>query len=500
VTRLTRNVIYNTAGQGAILLLSLVAVRFVFRRLGDDAFGIIIFNLVLTTVLSTALELGISATIVREVSRHFEDQRAYVNDLMRTGSLFYWSFGVLLFVLIWLTAPLLVTQWVNLHRMDPTTAATMLRILSVTALVTLPKVLYTSLFRGRQLMELNNGIDVGTALAQQGGILALTLSGQGVYTVAAWIAGSATLGIVAYVVIASRVAGWSALVPGFSMAVVRRNVGFTGHMMVISLLSLAQSQSPQVIVSKLLPIVQFGYYGFIASTVSRATVAANAVAQAAFPSFSSLHAAGNRDELLRQYVKLQDLVCYGTLPLFAGICFAALPVYGYVFDPAAAQQLLLPTALLAVGTWMNATLSIPYVLSLAVGKTDIPMRTSVIGVILILPVTALLVYRFGLAGAGLSWVCYHVFAYAYMAPRVARECLGMSPVTWFAHVGKVAVSAAAAYGLVWIVISPHAASLPAAAGGYIVASALFLGAAALLIGPDLKFTIRRLALRRARAS
>src|SRR5439155_20613464 len=187
----------------------------------------------------------------------------------------------------------------------------------------------------------------------------------GVYAVAGWISLSAAIGILAYVLVASRVAGWPALVPGFSKDVVRRNVSFTGNMMVVSLLSLAQSQTPQVIVSKLLPILQFGYYGFIASTVSRATLAANAVAQAAFPSFSSLHVVGDRPGLLRQYVKLQDLVCYGTLPLFAGICFAAQPVYAYVFDAAAAQELLLPTALLALGTWMNATLSIPYMLSIA---------------------------------------------------------------------------------------------------------------------------------------
>jgi O-antigen/teichoic acid export membrane protein len=500
MTRLTRNVIYNTAGQGAILVLSLIAVRFIFRRLGDDAFGIIVFNLVLTTVLSSALELGISATVVREVSSHFEADRSYVNELLRTASLIYWGFGALLFVLIWVTAPLLVSHWVNLRSMDTGTATTMLRILSVTSLVTLPKVLYTSLFRGRQLMELNNAIDVGTAIAQQGGTLVLLLAGAGLYAVAAWISISAALGIAAYVLVAARIAGWGALRPAFSTDVVRRNVGFTGHMMVISGLSLVQSQAPQVIVSKLLPIVQFGYYGFIASTVSRATLAANAVAQAAFPSFSKLHVANDRPGLLSQYVKLQDLVCFGTLPLFAGICFAAQPVYGYVFDPAVAQQLLLPTALLALGTWMNATLSIPYMLSIAVGRTAIPMNTSIGGVILILPITVFLVYRFGIAGAGLSWVCYHVFAYAYMVPRVCRQCLDLSPFAWYRHVAKAVLAGAATYGLVWVLAAHWPPSLPAAVLAYAAGSLLFLGAGAALVGPDLKFTIRRMALRGARTS
>jgi len=493
MTRLTRNVIYNTAGQAAILILSVIAVRFIFRRLGDDAFGIIVFNLVLTTVLSSALELGISATIVREVSGHFETDRGYVRDLIQTASFLYWGFGALLFVLIWIGAPLLVTHWVNLKSMDTRTATTMLRILSVTSLVTLPKVLYASVFRGRQLMGLNNAIDVGTAIAQQAGILVLLLTGSGSYPVAGWISASAALGIVAYVIVASRVAGWRALRPALSMNVIRRNVGFTGHMMAISALSLVHTQAPQVIVSKLLPIVQFGYYGFIASTVSRATLAANAVAQAAFPSFSSLFAAGDRPTLLRQYTKLQDLVCYGTLPLFTGICFAALPVYGYVFDAGVTQQLLLPTAFLALGTWMNATISVPYMLSVAVGKPEIASRLNFYALFIVLPVTVVLIVAFGLPGAGFSWVFYHLFAWAYMVPRVSRECLEAPSRNWYVHVGRVVALGAVTYGLAWIALIVAANfSLPAVVLAYMLGSIAFGVGAYLMIGPDLRETIRRL--------
>src|SRR5260221_10027222 len=92
MTRLTRNVIYNTAGQAAILVISVVAVCYIFRGLGDHAFGIIVFNLILTTVLSSALELGISATIVRQVSSHFETDREYLRDLVSTASFLYWGF------------------------------------------------------------------------------------------------------------------------------------------------------------------------------------------------------------------------------------------------------------------------------------------------------------------------------------------------------------------------------------------------------------------------
>ena len=91
MSRVGRNIIYNFAGQGLLLLLGLVAVRFVFRQLGGDALGIIYAAATVSAVLSGVLELGVSATIVREVAAKVDSDLGYVRRLIRTASLFYWS-------------------------------------------------------------------------------------------------------------------------------------------------------------------------------------------------------------------------------------------------------------------------------------------------------------------------------------------------------------------------------------------------------------------------
>jgi O-antigen/teichoic acid export membrane protein len=493
MTRLTKNIIYNVAGQGLVLVLTLVAVRFIFRRLGDDVFGIIFFNLVLTTVLVAALELGVSATIVREVSSHFDNDRDYVKALIGTASFLYWGIGLALVVVIWVTAPLLVTHWVNLTTLAPDTAATILRILSATALVALPKTLYTSIFRGRQMMSLNNTIDVATSAAQQAGTLLLLLAGAGVFVVAAWISTSLILGTIAYVVVAGRLMGWATLKPAFSLEVVMRTIGFTGHMTVISITSLIHTQAAQVIVSKLLPIAEFGFFGFASSMVSRANFVTTAVAQAAFPSLASLYAAGDRPSLLRQYQKLHDLVCYGTLPFFTGLCFVAFPVYTYVFTAGVAERLLLPTAFLALGIWMNATITIPYMLSVAMGRPQMAARLNLYALAIVLPVSTILIIRFGIAGASLSMVVYDLVAYLYLMPRICRICLQSPAGAWYVHVLKVIVLGAATYGPAWVVVSlTSVSSLPIAILAYSAGTFAFGIGAYRLIAPDLRETIQRL--------
>lgn len=490
MSRLSKNLIYNLLGQGFVLCLSLVAVRFIFRQFGDDVFGIIWFALLLTTILVGALELGVSTTTVREVAAHFHSQPEYIRDLIRTASSLYWGAGLLLVVAICLLAPYLVGHWIHLRTIDRGSAVWTLRILSVMSLVALPRVLYASLFRGRQMMAFNNAIDIATTTVQQGGAVIVLALGGNVYVLAAWLSSAAALGVFAYIVAVARTFRPSALVPALSLSILRRNAPFTRHMMLISATSLVQMQSAQIIVTKLLPVAEFGFYGFASSMVNRMAFVAGAVAQAALPSFAEAVASSDQSTVLRRYRKLQDLVCYGTAPLFAGLCFAAVPVLSYVFTPAVAEHLILPVILLSLGTWMNATLTIPYMLSVAMGRPDIASRLNVIALFLVLPVTFLLVVRLGLVGAAVSWVIYHLLAYVYMVPRLCAECLGSSFTRWYMNVVTPFCLAVILFGGAWILIGVGNPNPAVLAAGYLSALAGFGAIAYFAVDRDLRDSVR----------
>jgi O-antigen/teichoic acid export membrane protein len=493
MSRLFRNVAYNVTGQGLVLLLGFVGVKFIFGRLGPDAFGIIYFNLVLTGVLTSALELGVLSTTVREVSAHFETERAYVEQLIRTASVFYWSLGLVLMLAIVIAAPAIVERWVNLKTIDPKMAAMMLRVLSVTTLIMLPRALYASLFQGRQRMELNNGIDVASSAVQQLGTIAILAGGGDAYAVVEWIAVSSVLSTLAYIAIVGRMFGWHVLVPTYFQSVVKRNSRFTAHLSALSLMNMVLIQFDKLVVSKLLPIASVGYYSFASTVVVRISFAASAIAKAALPSFSNLHELQDTQSLLTQYRKLQDLVCYGMVPLFAAAVFGAMPLYAYLFNQEVAWLLLLPTALLCVGFYMSATVSIPYTFSVASGRPDIASRSNFLALFVVIPVTSTSIYLFGLAGAASSWVVYHLFLYAYMIPKICRQCLQISSWKWYSQVAKVLGLAAVTYGSLWfLVVRPNAYSLLAAVLAYTGASVAYLALTLLLIGPDLRDTISRL--------
>ncbi|MGD8963516.1 MAG: oligosaccharide flippase family protein, partial [Desulfobacterales bacterium] len=438
------------------------------------------------------LQKGVYTTTVREVSAHFNDDPEYIRNFIRTGSLFSWGVYALFGTAVFFGAPILVENWINLKTLDPETAINILRILGIASLLAFPRSFYASLLRGRQRMEFNNAIEVTTSGVQQGGIILILKSGGNLLHVIYWFAACYGLSTLVYFLFSSRLFSLQSLVPGYSYRIIKENWSFTLKMVSISILSLIHNNAEKMIVSKWLPIGMFGYYGFAYGIVSKAGLITSAIAQAAFPSLSASFKADNRFDLMSQYRKLQDLNCFITIPVFAAIPFVSLPLFTYLFNAGTARTLLLPITFLSVGFYMNGTLNLPYQFSLAVGKPEITVRSNIYALFVVLPSTVMLIYCWGLTGAGLSWVVFNLFAYIYIVPRYCIECLKIPVRRWYGHVIKAYFLAGLIYGFAWIFLKFfNVSSILVLIVTYIGASTFFMIGAFFMIGDELKETIFR---------
>jgi len=486
-SRLAANIAANVAGQLTLLVLSLVAVKLVFGRLGQDALGIVLFIQTVNVVLAGMLDLGVSSVTVREVAAHFHNDLDYVVSLVRTASSVYWAGFTLVAALALFAAPWVATHWVNLGTMDSRTATVVLRILGVAALSALPRALYISVYRGLQRTTYNNAIDVGTGLVQQLGTVVILWRGGGLLAVILWLAAGYAAGLVAYILTLSRFIPLRAMIPGWSTEVVRRNARFSAHMMSISALGVIHTYLDKLVVSKLLPLATLGSYSAASSLVARGTLLTNAVAEAAYPSLSALYHERDSAGMLRQYRKLQDLVCYATVPLYAGLVYVSPPLFGTLFGGHVAQMLLFPVAVLCVGYFLNGTLTIPYVYSVAVGKPEITSRLTFRLVFIIVPLTVACVALFGVAGAGIGYLTYHVFIYLVGVPQYCRQCLRIPMRSLYRHTATVLLLAGATYGIGFLVAAGVGRlQLPALAATFLLASIVFAAAASRLVDPGLR--------------
>jgi O-antigen/teichoic acid export membrane protein len=129
-----------------------------------------------------------------------------------------------------------------------------------------------------------------------------------------------------------------------------------------------------------------------------------------------------------------------------------------------------------------------------VGRADIPARTNIIGLFVVLPVTAALVAFYGLNGAALSWVFYQVYLCVFMVPVICRECLRVNYFVWCGSVLKALTIAAVTYGIAWLAVAgmaTAAARTLALLSGYVLASFVFGSIAFFVVGRDARETVVR---------
>jgi O-antigen/teichoic acid export membrane protein len=488
VGRLGRNLVSNVVGQGLVTVLLLVAGKYLYASMGADAFGVVFFALTLASALSAALDLGLGSTAVREVAANHERDPGYIVGLIRTSSLLCWGVFLTLSSVVLAAAPLLVDRWVRLSELDGDRAAAALRVVAVGGLLTLPRSLYTNVLRGLERMDVSNAIDVGAQAVQQSGTVLLVRAGASLETLVTWLALSQLGWCLAHAAAVARLVGPAAVLPGWDRQAVRRNLRFGTHLTAASILAVIYSQADRLIASHLLPIAVFGSYTFGYSGITRATLLTTAVANAAYPAFAALFAQGDRVRLMDRYQTLQELVCLGTAPLFAAVPFFVRPVATVIFEARVASTLVVPLSLVSLGCYLNGTLTLLYVFSLAAGRPDISVRQNLLTLPVVLPLTALLISRLGLTGAGAAWVLYNLLGYAWGGRRANRECLQLPVRRWLAPLGRAAVLAALTYGpaLAWAA----GRSPSAAAAAYLVATAAFALGAAALAGPGLRAAVR----------
>ena len=83
-----------------------------------------------------------------------------------------------------------------------------------------------------------------------------------------------------------------------------------------------------------------------------------------------------------------------------------------------------------MGILLNAAMSAPYTVSVAVGYTRIPL---IVNIIAVLPSVAGLYYlilHLGILGAGFSWVLLNSYYFITLLPLTERRIFNRTPLSW----------------------------------------------------------------------
>jgi len=432
--RVRNNLIANFGGQALSVLLAVAFVPIYIRILGIEAYGLIGFFLSLQAFF-TVLDMGLSATLNRELARYSHsgvdaDQQ---RDLLRTLEWLYWPIGVLIAVGVTAMSQPIAAHWLKPVSLNVAQTSHAIMLMGFATALQWPTALYGGGFRGLERQVALNGISAGLAAARSVGAVGILLYVSPTLEAFLWwqviVAAAQTL--------ISRGILWRMLpdgkrAPMFQSALIRELRGFTLGLTGVAALSFFLVQSDRIILSRLLPLNEFGYYT-VATTV--AAVLSSMIGpffNALYPRYSGLVSTGQHDELVQLYHFSNQLLAVTVASVAAVLAFFSFDILKLW-----THDLLLATnsgpifCLLVIGTGLHGLLHLPYALQLAYGWTRLALYQNLVTVAVVVPSIWWLAQLYGGVGAASVWVALNLISILIGIPIMHRKLLPDEMTTWY---------------------------------------------------------------------
>jgi O-antigen/teichoic acid export membrane protein len=404
-----RNIVANVIGRIWGIVSAYVFIPLYLKFLGIEAYGLVGFYSTLLAVLAFA-DVGFTATINREMARLSvrEDSTGKMGNLLRTYESTYFCISSALAVIIWVLAPLIATHWLRSQVLQPREIAATIRLMGVAVTFQLPSGLYIGGLMGLQRQVRANSIQIGWGVFRGlGAVLVLWLCSPTIFAFALWQLISTAL----YCFIA-RLGLWRALPcslgnpgPHFEWRVFRDTWHYAAGMAGMAVVSTLLTQTDKLAVSKMLSLEMLGYYTLAGSVASVPLMLAGPIATAVFPRLTGLVASDDCKGLTLLYHRTSELVAVAVIP--AGLTVAIFGgnlIFAWTGSAIIAQRAAPVASLLLGGQLMQSVTIVPYYVALAHGNVRLILQICIVSVVLITPLLVLLILKYGIVGAGFSWL------------------------------------------------------------------------------------------------
>lgn len=414
--------------------MSVIFLPIYIRYIGIEAYGIIGFFAALQS-LFFILDLGLSATVNRELARRSSTavQADDTRDLVRTLEWIYWPTGALIAILVWAVAGLLAEHWLKLASLSVEQAATALRLLGIATALQWPVSFYAGGLSGLQRQVTLNVLNVVFATMRAvGAVCVLWLIAPTIEAYLWWQAGISALQGAVYASVTWTMLSGGSRAPSFQLSQLRQVGGFAVGITGVTILSFLLTQTDRIVLSRILPLDDFGVYAFAASLAFALLRLVQPIVTAVYPRYSQLAATGDLSAMIVFYHRTNQAISATVLPVTAvAAAFAQDLLLLWTGDRALSAASAPIFALLVMGSALNGLMNLPYALQLAHGWTRLAFWINIVSVCIVVPAIWTMGREFGGVGAAFVWPALNLGYVIIAIPLMHRRLLPGEMLRWY---------------------------------------------------------------------
>ena len=433
-TSLKANIAANLFGNGCTALISILFIPLYLKYIGPEGYGLIGIFASLQVVLSL-LDTGLSTTLNKEIARLgvLPNTQLQMRNLVKTLGSVYWLIAFIAGIIALCISPLIAQHWVHPKDLSVQTITSAFILLSVSIVFQFPSGFYSGGLLGLQRQVILNVLRVLFAtLKSVGALVVLIFVSKSVVAFFSW-----TLFISILQAFTYKYCLWFYLPkvnikPVFDKQELKRIWRFAAGMTAIGLTGILLTQVDKIILSKILPLEEFGYYTFAFTVGSIMYMIVGPISQSYFPKFSTLLSQNKIAELNKLYHQSCQMVTLLVIPfaIFLSL-FSKEILFLWTHNSTTVESTWRITSVVALAVAIHCLMYMPYMLCLANSHTKLAFYTNIIILIFLIPGTIFSAMHFGGLGGATCWLIITIIYFFINPVMIHRLFLKGEAFNWY---------------------------------------------------------------------
>ena len=418
---LRRNILANYISQAYVTLIGIVMVPVYLRYMGAEVYGLVGF-FAMVQAWFQLLDMGLTPTMARETARFNggAGDAASLRHLLRAMEVIFVGTAVLGGAAMMAASGVIAANWLKVQHLPLAQVQRALILIAMIVALRWVSGLYRSAINGFERLVWLGGFNMALATARFVLVIPLFIY---VGTSATLFFGYQLLLAVLEVAVLVRQTYRLLPKPGtgerqpWRYAPLRGVLKFSLSIAFASLVWILATQADKLILSKLLPLTEYGYYTLVVMVAGGVLAISGPVSGALLPRLAKLAAAGDEAGLLQLYRSATQLVAVMAVP--AALVLALFPrqvLWAWTGDVALVERAAPVLALYAAGSGVSVIAAFPYYLQYAKGQLRLHLIGNLLFVMLLVPSLIGATQQFGMLGAAWVWLALNLVYFLLWVP------------------------------------------------------------------------------------
>lgn len=451
---LKRNILASYVSQIYVTIIGIVMLPLYLKYMGAEAYGLVGFYAMLQ-VWFALLDMGLTPTIARETARFHGGATGALSyrRLVRALQAIFLAVALVGGGAMFASAGFIASDWLKVQALPLNEVQFAVQMMALGVALRWMAGLYRGVISGAERLVWLGSYNAIIATLRFVGVLpVLMFVGT---TPTAFFTYQLLVAVVELAGLAARVYGLLPPVPagqrlGWYFAPIKPVLKFSLTIAFTSSVWVLVTQTDKLVLSKLLPLADYGYFTLAVLVASGVMVISGPISGAIMPRMVKLEAEGDHAGLIRIYRQSTQLVAVIAGAASITVAFFAEPLlWAWTGDKELAHQAAPILVLYALGNGILAVSAFPYYLQYAKGDLRLHLIGNAIFVVLLIPSIIWAANQYGGVGVGYVWLAMNVIYFVAWVPLVHSRFEPGLNKPWFVKdvLLVCSVAASAGYGL-----------------------------------------------------